>query len=296
MACEPEANLFVFAFDDLSADVLKNLKLKNLTVITLNEFEDQELLAVKSTRSKAEYCWTCTPSTILYCLKKFGIENCTYVDADMYFFSSPRPLIEELGTEYSVSISEHRYTPEFDQSKTSGIYCVQFMTFKNDPVGLSIVKWWRDKCLEWCYNRAEDGKFGDQKYLDDWPTRFSGVKVLSHLGCGVAPWNIQQFEIVKDDSSVSIIKDGKIAPIVFYHFHGFRFLPKKLLLTDYPLPVNAKQFIYYPYINELKKINNALVNWKKDFNGTVSWSLKQTVVATAKSLIKNTPVFGRRNF
>lgn len=293
---EPDARLFVFAFDESCAKVLKELKLKNVTVITLQEFEDKELLEVKPTRSKAEYCWTCTPSIILYCLKNFPITNCTYVDADMFFFSSPRALVEELGADFSVSISEHRYTPEFDQTKTSGIYCVQFMTFKNNETGLNIVNWWRDRCLEWCYNRAEDGKFGDQKYLDDWTTRFSGVKVLENLGCGVAPWNVQQYQVSKKSDIPFIGYKADTFPIVFYHFHGFRFLKDKILLTDYSLTKNARECIYRPYINELQKINAELSSWEKDFNGTISWSFKQRITAKVKSLLKSTPVFSPRKF
>ena len=90
------------------------------------------------------------------------------MDADLYFYQDPQILIDEIPKNKSVLITQHNYYPKYDQSKTSGIYCVQFMYFKNDNEGMKVLKWWRDKCIEWCYNRFEDGKFGDQKYLDDW--------------------------------------------------------------------------------------------------------------------------------
>jgi hypothetical protein len=93
----------------------------------------------------------------------------------------------------SVLITDHRYAPEYDQSKGSGKYCVQFICFKNDDNGMKALKWWRDACIDWCFSRIKDGKFGDQKYLDDWTTQYSGVHELQHLGGGVAPWNVRQY-------------------------------------------------------------------------------------------------------
>src|SRR4051812_17472579 len=81
-------HLYVFAFDDSSLQILKNLKLAHVTVISLAEFETPELLQVKPTRSKVEYCWTCTPAVILHCLEHYKLPECTYLDADLLFFSS----------------------------------------------------------------------------------------------------------------------------------------------------------------------------------------------------------------
>src|SRR5512133_3761339 len=55
-------HLFIFAFDELSYNILIDLKLDDVTVISLSEFETPELIEVKKSRSVAEYCWTCTPS------------------------------------------------------------------------------------------------------------------------------------------------------------------------------------------------------------------------------------------
>lgn len=256
-------HLFIFAFDDRSYTLLKKLHLDYVTVISLQEFEDNQLLAVKDSRSAGEYCWTCTPSIIKYSIEHYNLEACTYLDADLYFFDDPSILIDEMG-EKSVLITEHRYTPEYDQSPTSGIYCVQFMTFKNNQQGMKALNWWRNACLDWCYSRVEDGKFGDQKYLDDWTTRFEGVHVLQHLGGGVAPWNIQQYDL-----------DKKEFQIIFYHFQNFRFLENdQLELSIYPLKKNVLQLIYKPYLLHLEQIKQKLLQYDSyDYHGTAKLPL-----------------------
>lgn len=243
----PQCHLYIYAFDQLSHELLLKLNLECVTVIGLAEFEDEKLLSVKPTRSVGEYCWTCTPSIIKHAIETYDLEACTYLDADLYFFSDPSVLIDEMGSK-SVLITEHRYTPEYDQSATSGIFCVQFMTFKNNVQGMAVLNWWRNACIDWCYARFEDGKFGDQKYLDDWPSRFEGVHVLKHLGGGVAPWNVQQYDMKNLGFDM-----------VFYHFHGFKFIENnKLDFGHYRLKKDVLVLVYKPYICHLERIERKL--------------------------------------
>lgn len=178
---EVDFHLYIFAFDDACDALLRRLNLSHATIISLDEFETPELLAIKESRTPGEYCWTCTSFTIWHCIHTFSLDHCTYLDADLLFFADPKVLTDEIG-EKSVLITAHRYSPQYDQSGDSGIYCVQFVTFRNTDQGLAVLRWWMNACLEWCYNRFEDGKFGDQKYLDDWTERFEGVHVLEHRG------------------------------------------------------------------------------------------------------------------
>lgn len=240
--------LYIFAFDDLSEAILTKLSLPHVRIISLSSFENERLLSIKKTRSRGEYCWTCSSFSILYVLQHFDVPEVTYLDADLYFFQSPQVLLDEFhASEKDVMITRHRYTPEYDQSETSGIYCVQFMTFRNTQNGLHILNWWCGRCEEWCFDRFEDGKFGDQKYLDDWMTRFSGmVHELEHIGGGVAPWNVQQYCCTEGPKVDGI-------PVVFYHFHGLKWLCLHMFdLSTYRLPEEAVPNIYFPYLDSLQ--------------------------------------------
>ncbi|MET4547320.1 hypothetical protein ABIE26_004665 [Pedobacter africanus] len=245
-------HLYIVAFDDDCFYALSKLRLEHATVIPLSDFENENLLAVKADRTAGEYCWTCASSSVKYCIETYGLDHCTYVDADLLFFSDPKVLYDEMA-EKSVLITSHRYTPQFDQSTTSGIYCVQYVTFKNTAEGMAVLNNWVDACLEWCFNRFEDNKFGDQKYLDAWTQQFSGIHELEHLGGGVAPWNVQQYAF---DHASGRIQGLELASnnrfdLVFYHYHGFAYaLNNNFMLTNdtYPLNRNQIKHIYKPYV------------------------------------------------
>ena len=266
-------HLYVFAFDSKTFEVLRKFNLSNTTIISLDQFEDKELLKVKKERSKVEYLWTCSSSIILYVLENYKVDNCTYLDADIYFFNSPNGLIDEVGNN-SVIITKHRYTLKYDQSTTSGIYCVQFVFFRNDETGIKVLRWWRDTCIKWCYITTESGRFGDQKYLDDWPERFRGVHVLQHLGGGLAPWNIQQYDFYLKYTQLfgRENKTKKEFEVIFYHFHGLKFLNNnKVDLGGYEISKNVINTFYKPYLKHVEKIKRDILSIDNSFDphGTV---------------------------
>lgn len=248
-------HLYIFAFDDDCYRILSELKLNKATIIRLCDFEDEQLLAIKSTRTTGEYCWTCTPSIILYSIQKFDLSNCTYLDADLFFYADPGVLIEE-AEGASVIITPHRYSPMYEDSESGGTYCVQFVYFKNSDEGMAVLNWWREACIEWCYNRREPGRFGDQKYLDIWPSKFSGVHVLAHLGGGVAPWNVQQYDFEHKMGQIwgKELSSQRNFPVIFYHFHALKYaegnsftLAGRNLISN-----NDIHFLYKPYVKALK--------------------------------------------
>lgn len=167
-------HLYIIAFDENCYKICNDLNLKNCTIIHLNEFENERLLKVKPLRTKGEYCWTCASSSIKYCIETFNLDNCTYIDADIYFYANPDILIEEM-KDKSVLITEHRFSENNKKHIVNGKYCVQFITFKNTTQGMQVLNDWCNDCIEWCYNRIEDNKFGDQKYLDSWMQKYDCI-------------------------------------------------------------------------------------------------------------------------
>ena len=254
-------HLYVVCFDEKAYNVLTSLDVKTITPIKLSDFEDKALLEVKKTRTAAEYCWTCTPSVIRYCITHYNLDACTYIDADIFFYQSPEILIEEAGGK-DVIITKHNYAKEYDQSKTHGIFCVQFMYFRNSTYGMEILDKWRNQCIQWCHAYLEDGKFGDQKYLDEWPETYaSHVHVSNNSGAGVAPWNIKKFDLTFPESSNPLVanrgKAGSISPIIFYHFHALKFFcDGKVQYTGsiYNVPLKVKKNIYEKYVSLLRAI------------------------------------------
>lgn len=253
--------LYIIAFDELVEKKLMELKLEDVEVIPLKDIEDEKLLKAKKNRNATEYCWTCSSKSILHVLEKYKVGKCTYLDADIYFFSDPQVLIDELRND-DVIITEHRFSSYCDQTTKSGKYCVQFVTVKNTENGRNIVNWWYERCLEWCYSRYEDGKLGDQMYLDYFHELFDGVHDLEHLGGGIAPWNVSQYSFFREGNSVLFNhKDRNVrnGMTVFFHFHGLEFFDKDVVHLSpngYLIPGTAISHIYKEYISINYEVSN----------------------------------------
>ncbi len=243
--CE-EFHLYVMAFDDKAYDILTKLSLPSLTVVNLRDFETKELLEVKPTRTRAEYCWTCGPSVIYYFIVRFNLDSCTYVDADLMFYRSPQILFDEIGNN-SIAITDH-YAP---YEIPAGRYCVQFMYFRNDEWGMAALTWWRDRCIEWCYAHFEDGKYGDQKYLEDFPRLFKKVHIIQNRGAGIAAWNLSEYQYYPADWKFTY--DNHNFEIVFVHYHAvsMEVQDKTMIIRPATFDINTNSFFLFDFYAKL---------------------------------------------
>jgi hypothetical protein len=235
--------LWILCVDDEIYELFLALNFSNVRLLQLSKLETDELLRIKTSRTKGEYCWTLTPFAPRFVFEADDcVQRVTYLDADVWFRKTPSLIFEEFDNSHKhVLITDHAYSPEFDQSTTSGQYCVQFMTFTRN--GSDIVRaWWEKRCIEWCYDRFEDGKFGDQKYLDLFTQYFpSEVHVLNNVELILAPWNATRFPFGKS---------------IVWHFHSLRIVKVlsgfTLFQGHYPIPETTFRNIYIPYIHDIR--------------------------------------------
>jgi hypothetical protein len=233
--------LWILCIDREVEDLLAKLELPKVRLLSLSGIESEQLLSVKGGRTTGEYCWTLTPFTFDAVFDADAtVERVTYVDADVWLLGDPTPALHHFELSRSaVQITAHAYAPEHDHTAKFGRYCVQFLTMTrngSEPVR----RWWQERCIEWCFARVENGKFGDQKYLDDWPERFGAlVHVAEPRGSFQGPWNAVRYPY---------------SEALLYHFHGLRRVSAKsvtLAPEGYRIPKPHLRHVYQPYLQDL---------------------------------------------
>jgi len=233
--------LWIISMDLQLTQLLQALDLQNVVILDLHEVENSRLREAKLNRTPREYCWTLTPFTFDFVFDRDpNVRRVTYIDADVFLLSDVSSVFREFeGSGKSVQITEHAYSPELDASVAHGTFCVQFLTMSR--LGSEMVRdEWQAQCLEWCFGWVEPGRFGDQKYLDEWPKKYQdSVHISSGRGSFLGPWNSTRFP-----HSEALV----------YHFHQLRinFAPYTVSLGNYPLPEVLVQAVYWPYVEVLR--------------------------------------------
>lgn len=251
--------LYVLAMDKELEKVLSSEQLERLEVIPLeNVLEyDPRLKEIQNTRTSTEFCWTCGSVIIDYVLKKYSPDICTYIDADMFFYSDPTYLIDSLNK--PVGIMKHRYPKDKYYrllNEYSGTYCVEFNPFRNDENGLKVLFDWKEDCIKSCDERNTETGLGDQGYLDLWEERYPGkIYIYDDPAAGIASWNIKDYS---SENGQILYKNSPVNP-VFYHFSGIRYSSDNSVTitanVDNPDIIN---YFYEEYLHLLEGKRNYL--------------------------------------
>lgn len=270
----PGAKTHVLCLDDTTRDLLQRLAIPGVATLALADVETSEVLEAKRTRSIAEYCWTLSSVLLWHVMQRNpNIDLLTYLDADLMFFSSVEPIFTEMG-DASILAVEHRYPPQSKHFEMYGKFNVQWVTFRRDRDGLTCLESWRAQCLEWCFARIENGKHGDQKYLEAWPGDYPrSFHSLQHVGAGLGPWNYINYCVALRDERFWVDD----VELIFYHFHQFQILAGggfNYFSTKYFEGAPPPEHLYQRYWSELREVIDAVHEIDPEFQaGTKALSM-----------------------
>lgn len=226
--------LHVLALDNETAWLLTELALPHVEILPSAVFEKAlDLEAIKASRTWQEWCWGCASSLMIYLMQWVG--DVTYVDSDVYFFSDPKVIFDEMGNR-SIGITPHRLIPSKKHLEVNGLFNVGIVAARRTRVGEECIGYWSMQCRKRC--SATVG-CGDQQYLDEWPVKYgSDVCVIENIGVNAGPWSLANWQVTEGPKL-----DG--VQLVAYHAHEYQHQQR---LTNYELRPADIECIYQPYI------------------------------------------------
>ena len=283
----PEAQLWVLCLSEACHQALTALDLPGLVPVRLADFEaaNPDVAATRATRSLIEYYFTCSPAWMLFVLNsKPDAEWVTYLDSDLFFFASPDPIYDEM-KDSAFGIGPHRFARGLEDQRRFGLYNVGWVSVRSREDGIQALRWWRERCIEWCYDRVEGDRFADQRYLDRLPEMFGGVHVISHLGANLAPWNFADCDLEWRDGEVVIERRYKL---LFFHFYGVKrsggYYFNSHRLYRAPFSSLMKHRLYEPYTAALAEAERMVAPYLKEQRGE---TIRKPVVAGPGDRILN---------
>jgi hypothetical protein len=258
----PGSRLWVLCLSEACHRTLVALDLPDIVPVRLAEFEaaDPEVAATRAHRSTVEYYFTCTAAWTLFVLgREADAEWVTYLDGDLFFFAAPEIVYDEL-RDAAVAIIPHRYPARLARLRKFGTYNVGWVGARNAPDGIAVIRWWRERSIEWCHDVVDGDRFADQGYLDSFSRLSPRVKVIENIGANLAPWNIGNYRI--DFNGAQVLIDA-VHPLVFFHFQGLRKGLRWFIFNSHrayraPFSGVVRNHIYKPYVDELLAIEKTV--------------------------------------
>ncbi len=257
---DPGVSFVFLAWDVETQSALSTLK--NATVVHIDCFllGHPELHAAIEDRNKAESFFTVGPSFIKWVAEnRQSADWIVYVDADVFFYQALSDYLEKFKLATAILVPHRHYPWNRKRLAKYGTYNVGVVAFRNTPSGKSIMSYWAQACVEWCFDVPSSSRYADQKYLENFANFAEDVLIDESVGANLAPWNIGLIRLTHSGSG-NLLARGE--SVIYFHFQGLvrsgvvwrlghaRYLS---LATR-----SQKNLLYKPYINKIERISEQM--------------------------------------
>lgn len=242
---------YVLAFDDKTYDYIASLDESQIELISANEYNRYFSTSPEKFPDKKQYFFSATSNLCTYILEKNpSIDILLYLDADTYLFNPLESLYYEFGNA-SVGLTEHRVNPFLKLLvKHYGKFVIGVNLFRNDQAGRKCLKDWKEDCDNWYPGKPGYplNFFSDQIFLDSWPEKYEGIKIIRNIGVNTSYWNASNYRFQKRDG-VYFVNE---TPLMIYHFSSLKKIDERTWnsysIYGFASVKNTLKEIYVEYI------------------------------------------------
>jgi hypothetical protein len=288
------SRIAVVALDKETSKSVRQLKFSHVDIFSITDLEMHvpQLSVAINDRSLSEYFFTLTSALPFFLFKVYPRhEFVVYIDADLFFFNNPEKCITSLNDKDNVLLTSHNFAIKNSALKVYGEFNTGFVAFRNNIYGTRVARWWLEKCLEWCKDLTEGGRFADQKYLEGFSNIAPGVVTSQDFGLNLGPWGLNSLsDITSKNNSVYVNSQ----PLVAFHFSGLQWnrIFAILGLSPYRYRVSKLVYglVYAPYLRSIHRwetylLNNNVVSFFDGGMNSIRPSRKVTFGVLIRSLL-----------
>jgi hypothetical protein len=262
------SRIAVIALDTVTSETVSSLKFSCVDVLDVKEVEAHfpQLVTAQENRSISEYFFTLSSALPSFLFKVYPRHDfVVYVDADLFFFGNPESCILALGEKDNVLLTSHNFAKINLDLMVYGEFNTGFIAFRQNSDGMKVARWWLESCLEWCKDVVENGKFADQKYLEDFSSIAPGVKISQDFGLNLGPWGLNSLKQLTSRNGSIYVNDQLLFA---FHFSGLQFNRIFAILGrksyQHRVSRTVYELIYVPYLRSIRRWETHLLKYNSE--------------------------------